>query len=117
MGKKGLLEGTEELCCFWFLLCMSLWDQGGWGSGGVWSRTVSVSVSQGNYTPATIVCENALRSDHLTADMADNKRKILQCWELAVDKHLFSAELHGFTKAVKLFLAVIQGRVCVVNKT
>lgn len=38
----------------------------------------------------TIVCEYALRSDHLIADMADNKRKILQCWKLAVDKHLWN---------------------------
>ncbi len=37
----------------------------------------------------TIVCEDALRSDHLIADMADNKTKILQCWKLAVDKHLW----------------------------
>lgn len=45
--------GEERSLHLRFLLCMSLWEQGGWGSGGVWSRTVSVSVSQGNYTPAT----------------------------------------------------------------
>lgn len=44
--------------------------------------------SRGNCVCLTIVCEYALRSDHLIADMADNKRKILQCWKLAVDKHL-----------------------------
>lgn len=75
----------------------------------------SVSVSQGNYTPATIVCEDALRSDHLTADMADDKTKILQWRKLAADKHLVFAELHGFTEAAKLSVAVSHGRV--VNKT
>lgn len=41
-----------------FLLCMSLWEEGGEGAGeegGLWSRTVdrALTVSQGNYTPAT----------------------------------------------------------------
>lgn len=36
----------------------------------------------------TIVCEDALRSDHLVADMTDNQIKILQCWKLAVEKHV-----------------------------
>lgn len=87
---------------------------GGWGCV-VQDCLFSVSVSQGNYTPATIVCEDALRSDHLTADMADNETKILQCWKLAVDKHLSFAKLHGFTEAVRLPVAVTHGRV--VNKT
>lgn len=96
---------------------MSLWEKGGEGMKGVWSRTLCLSLtgSQGNYTPATIVCEDALRSDHLIADMADNKTKILQSWKVAVDEHPFSAELHGFTQAAELFVAVSQRRV--VNKT
>lgn len=36
----------------------------------------------------TIVCEDALRSNHLIADMADNKTKILQCGKMAVADHI-----------------------------
>lgn len=114
IGATGLLEETGETWRFWFLLCMSLWEKGGEGMGGCGPGVcLSLTVSQENYTPATIVCEDALRSDHLIADMADNKTKIPQCWKLAVDKHLFFAELQGFAEAVKLFVS----RVCVVNKT
>lgn len=66
--------------------------------------------SQGNYTPATIMFENAPRSDHLIADVADNKTEILQCRELAVDEHIFFTVLQSLTGA---------GRLCVgriVNK-
>lgn len=106
---------------FWFLLCMSLREEGGEGAGeegGLRSRTVggALTVSQGNYTPATVVCQDALRSNHLIADVADDKTEILQCGEVAAVEHVVFAELHGFTEAVTLFAAVIQGCLCVVYK-
>lgn len=116
-GDKGAPGGGGGAVAL-LVFAMHVFVGEGWGGNeGVWSRTVCVSltVSQGNYTPATIVCEDALRGDHLIADMADNKTKILQCWKLAVDEHLLFAKPHGFTEAVKLLVAVIQRRV--VNKT
>lgn len=54
----------------------------------------------------TIVCEDALRSDHLIADMADNKTKILQCWKLAADEHLWERHeewrAHFRTRAIRV---------------
>lgn len=35
MGIRGFLDGTGEPWRFWFLLCMSLWEQVGEGKGVV----------------------------------------------------------------------------------
>lgn len=94
-----------------FAMHVSLWGQGGVGMGCGPGLCLSLSVSQGNYTPATIVFKDALRSHHLIADMADNETKILQCWELAVDEHIFDTELHSFIEAGRLCVAALHGRV------
>lgn len=71
------------------VFAMHVFAGGGWwegtggekwvGVGGVQhSVSLSLTVSQGNYTPATIVCEDALWSNHLIADMADDETEILQ---------------------------------------
>lgn len=53
--RKDVKDGGFHLR---FLLCMALREEGGEGAeeeGGLWSRTVDcvLTVSQGNYTPAT----------------------------------------------------------------
>lgn len=40
----------------------------------------------------TVMCEDALRSHHFTADMADNETKILQSREVGADKHLWNRQ-------------------------
>lgn len=37
----------------------------------------------------TVVCQDALRSNHLIADVADDKTEILQCGEVAAVEHVW----------------------------
>lgn len=48
-----------------------------------------LEVCADNQRGLTVVGEDALRSNHLIADMADNKTKVLQCWKMAVAEHIW----------------------------
>lgn len=37
----------------------------------------------------TIVCEDALRGNHLAADVADDKTEFLQSWDVAAAEHVW----------------------------
>lgn len=93
-----------------FAMHVSLWVWVGEGQR-VWSRAENVC-SQGNYTTATIMFEDAPRSDHLTADVADDKTEIFLHWEVTAHEHISFTVLQGLTGTGRLYVGGIVNKSC-----